>query len=150
MAKYKKQKWETLYITDYQVTDVFPIIGTLIAFGFNPKARQIMLKREKGFTYVDTKFLFVHPENKSRLYFSVGKQNYRFKWIKNNKVYHTHKDTSYGMLYLTLFNCLTNGEFANAKSAKDLEEKYNGKKDTKIQKTPKLRNVSKLRKKIRP
>lgn len=116
MTKPKKLKWEKLYIADYRITDVYPIIGSLILYGFNPHKKRLTITRNNGLTYVATRFLFLHPEDKSQLYFTVAKQEYSFKWIKSKKQVIKKKAISHGELYLALFNALTDNEFANAKT----------------------------------
>lgn len=116
MSKPKKLKWEKLYIADYKITDVYPIIGSLILYGFNPHKKRVTISRNNGMTYIATRFLFVHPEDKSQMYFTVAKQEYSFKWIKSKKNIIKKKFLSYSELYVALFNALTNNEFANAKT----------------------------------
>lgn len=116
MTKPKKLKWEKLYIADYGITDIYPIIGSLILYGFNPVKKRLTISRNRGLTYVATRFLFVHPEDKSQMYFTVAKQEYSFKWIKSKKNVIKKKVLSYNELYIALFNALTNNEFADAKT----------------------------------
>jgi len=116
MTNAKKLKWEKLHIADYRITDVYPIIGSLILYGFNPSKKRITISRNNGMTYVATKFMFVHPEDKSVFYFTVAKQEYSFKWIKSKKKIIKKKHISYSALYYDIFNALTNNEFVDAKT----------------------------------